>query len=350
MSSVVDSAKGTAERAKSGFATARERWTWLEHLIQTVQRYNDRRGNLYAASISFNGILALVPIVMVAFAIAGFVLANQPEILDRIQNAVVENMPGQLGDQVGDLIDSAIASRTAVGIVGLIGAAFTGIGWISGVRAGMTEMWGGRVTRNPVMSKVWDLLTFAVLGVAFTLTMALTTLGNSDLPNTILSWVGLDDASWAPTVIRAVSITVSVFASWLLFTIVMARLPLVQLPLRNTLKAGLVTAIAFEIVKTVGGIYLKSVLSSPAGVAFGPILGIMVFAYLASRIVLYAAAWCATDVANEQYQVAEEEQTPPPVLVSPNYQVSPAPRPATVVAVAGIGAAASAVVGWLLRR
>ncbi|MXP23075.1 inner membrane protein YhjD [Gordonia sp. HNM0687] len=350
MSSVVDSAKGTAERAKSGFATARERWTWLEHLIQTVQRYNDRRGNLYAASISFNGILALVPIVMVAFAIAGFVLANQPEILDQIQDAVVENMPGQLGDQVGDLIDSAIASRTTVGIVGLVGAAFTGIGWISGVRAGMTEMWGGRVTRNLVMSKVWDLLTFAVLGVAFTLTMALTTLGNSDLPNTILSWVGLDDASWAPTVIRAVSITVSVFASWLLFTIVMARLPLVQLPLRNTLKAGLVTAIAFEIVKTVGGIYLKSVLSSPAGVAFGPILGIMVFAYLASRIVLYAAAWCATDVANEQYQVEEEEQTPPPVLVSPNYQVSPAPRPATLVAVAGIGAAASAVVGWLLRR
>ncbi|MGC5254862.1 YhjD/YihY/BrkB family envelope integrity protein [Gordonia sp. DT218] len=350
MSSMVDSGKSAVERGKSAFAGARERWTWLEHLIQTVQRYNDRRGNLYAASISFNGILALVPIVMVVFAIAGFVLANQPELLKELQDAVVKNMPEGLGDQISDLIDSAIASRAAVGIVGLIGAAFTGIGWISGVRLGMTEMWGGRVNRNAVMSKVWDLVTFAVLGVAFAGTMALTALGNSGLTTEVLSWVGLEDASWAPAVVRTVSIIVSVMATWLLFTFVMSRLPLVQLPFRNTLKAGLLTAIAFEIVKTVGGIYLQSVLSGPAGVAFGPIIGLLVFAYLASRIVLYAAAWCATDPINEEFQVTEEDAPLPPVVVSPNYQVNPVARPATLVAVAGIAAAISGFVGWLLRR
>ncbi|WAC54768.1 YhjD/YihY/BrkB family envelope integrity protein [Gordonia sp. SL306] len=350
MSSMVDSGKSAVERGKSAFAGARERWTWLEHLIQMVQRYNDRRGNLYAASISFNGILALVPIVMVVFAIAGFVLANQPELLKELQDAVVKNMPEGLGDQVSDLIDSAIASRAAVGIVGLIGAAFTGIGWISGVRLGMTEMWGGRVNRNAVMSKVWDLITFVVLGLAFAGTMALTALGNSGLTTEVLSWVGLEDASWAPAVIRTVSIIVSVMATWLLFTFVMSRLPLVQLPFRNTLKAGLLTAIAFEIVKTVGGIYLQSVLSGPAGVAFGPIIGLLVFAYLASRIVLYAAAWCATDPINEEFQVTEEDAPLPPVVVSPNYQVNPVARPATLVAVAGIAAAISGFVGWLLRR
>ncbi|MEE3848847.1 YhjD/YihY/BrkB family envelope integrity protein [Gordonia sp. LSe1-13] len=350
MSSVVDSAKGAVERGKTGFADARERWTWLDHLINTFQRYNDRRGNLYAASISFNGILALVPIVMVVFAIAGFVLASQPDLLRDLQDAVVENMPEGMGDQINDLINSAVDQRAAVGVVGLLGAAFTGIGWISGVRAGMTEMWGGRVNRNPVMSKVWDLITFALLGIAFAVTMAITALGNSGLTTEVLSWVGLDDASWAPTVVRAVSIAVSVLASTLLFTFVMSRLPLVQLPFRNTLKGGLLTAIAFEIVKTVGGIYLESVLSGPAGVTFGPIIGLLVFAYLASRIVLYAAAWCATDPINEAYQVETEDEIPPPVLVSPNYEVHPAPRPSTLVAVAGIGAAASAFVGWLLRR
>ncbi|MGC4962194.1 YhjD/YihY/BrkB family envelope integrity protein [Gordonia sp. DT101] len=350
MSSMVDSGKSAVARGKSAFAGARERWTWLEHLIQTVQRYNDRRGNLYAASISFNGILALVPIVMVVFAIAGFVLANQPDLLKELQDAVVKNMPEGLGDQVSDLIDSAIASRAAVGIVGLIGAAFTGIGWISGVRLGMTEMWGGRVNRNAVMSKVWDLITFVVLGIAFAGTMALTALGNSGLTTEVLSWVGLEDASWAPAVVRTVSVIISVMATWLLFTFVMSRLPLVQLPFRNTLKAGLLTAIAFEIVKTVGGIYLQSVLSGPAGVAFGPIIGLLVFAYLASRIVLYAAAWCATDPINEEFQVTEEDAPLPPVVVSPNYQVNPVARPATLVAVAGIAAAISGFAGWLLRR
>ncbi|RPA12201.1 YhjD/YihY/BrkB family envelope integrity protein [Gordonia sp. OPL2] len=350
MSSVVDSSKSVVDRAKTTFQERRERWPWLEHLIQTVQRYNDRRGNLYAASISFNGILALVPIVMVVFAIGGFVLANQPELLKELQDAIVENVPEGMDEQVNDLINSAIDSRAAVGIVGLLGAAFTGIGWISGVRLGMTEMWGGRVNRNAVMSKVWDLVTFVVLGLAFAATMALTALGNSGLTTEVLSWVGLDDASWAPAVVRTVSTIVSVLATWLLFTFVMSRLPLVQLPFRNTLKAGLLTAIAFEIVKTVGGIYLQSVLSGPAGVAFGPIIGLLVFAYLASRIVLYAAAWCATDPINDEFQVTEEDEPLPPVVVSPNYDVNPVSKPASLVAAAGIGAAASAVAGWLLRR
>lgn len=352
MSSPVEQAKHAVDQGKSAFAAARERYPWIEHLIQTVQRYNDRRGNLYAAAISFNGILALVPIIMVAFAIGAFVLARQPEWIDRIQANVVSAMPGELGDQVKTLIDSAIESRTTVGVVGLLGAGLTGIGWISLVRTGFTEMFGGRVERNAVMSKVWDLVSFALLGIAFALTIALTALGNSSAFRKLFELVGVDDESWVPVVLRAVSIVVSVFATWLLFSFVFSRLPLVPLPFRNALKAGLVTAIAFEIVKTLGGIYLKSVLGSPAGVAFGPILGIMVFAYLASRIVLYACAWCATDPINAEYQVVEnaDAEQNRPVIVSPNYAVNPTPRPGVLIGVAGIGAALSALFAWLLRR
>ncbi|GAC69834.1 YhjD/YihY/BrkB family envelope integrity protein [Gordonia soli] len=353
MSSAIDSAKKTVDEGTARFADARQRWPWLDHLMNTVQRYNDRRGNVYAAAISFNGILALVPIVMVIFALAAFVLANQPDLIAQLKDAVVKAMPEGLDTQIDDLIDSAIDSRTAVGIVGLLGAAFTGIGWISGVRVGFTEMYGGRVERNAVMSKVWDLVTFLVLGLAFAVTLGLTALGNSGLVHRLLSWVGLDDASWAPILIRIVSILVSVLASWLLFTFVLARLPLVPLPYRNTLKAGLVVAIAFEIVKTVGGIYLKSVLGSPAGIAFGPIIGIMVFAYLASRIVLYASAWCATDPLNAEYQVIEETDGDierGPVTIAPAYDVHPVPKPATLAAAAGFGAALSAILAWLLRR
>lgn len=338
------------DKGKAAFAQARERWPWINHLVATVERYNDRRGNVYAAGISFNGILAIVPIIMVGFAIAAFVLASRPELLDELKNAIVDAMPGKAGDQLGDVIDSAIDSRATVGLIGLFGAAFTGIGWISGVRVAFTEMYGGRVDRNPVMSKVWDLVTFVLLGVAFAATMALTALGNSGLTTKLLSWVSLDDASWAPVVVRVVSILVSVFASWLLFTFVLARLPLVPLPFVNAMKAGLATAIAFEIVKSLGGLYLKSVLSSPAGIAFGPILGLMVFAYLASRIVLYASAWCATDPINAAYQVEEEDERLRPVVLAPTTQVSPVPRPGVVVGAIGVGAAASAVLGWMMRR
>lgn len=342
---VIEKGKAAYERARS--------WPWLAHLLATFERYNDRRGNVYAASISFNGILALIPIVMVAFSIAGFVLAGRPDLIVEIKDAVIAEIPGELGTQIGGLIDSAISSRAAVGLVGLAGAALTGIGWMSGVRAGMTDMYGGRVQRNAVASKVWDLIIFASVGIAFALTMAVTALGNSGLTRTVLSWVNLDDSAAAPVVVRGVAIAVSVFASWMLFSYCLARLPLISIPFRNVLKAGLVTAVAFEIIKAVGGLYLQSVLSSPAGVAFGPVLGIMVFAYLASRIILYATAWCATDPMNDEYQVVEEDEDTVerrPVVISPSYEISPTPRPALVAGILGVGALLGAWVARILRR
>ncbi|NDK89891.1 inner membrane protein YhjD [Gordonia desulfuricans] len=353
MGAVVDRIKAVIAWATALFADLRRRWHWLDHLLAMQERYSHRRGNLYAASISFNGILALVPIIMVAFAIAAFVLARQPEVIDQIKDAVVKELPGAMGTQVEQVIDSAIDSRTTVGVVGLAGAALTGIGWISGVRNGMTEMFGGRKNRNAVVSKGTDLLTFALLGIAFAVTMALTTLGNQgSLLRKILEWAGADEASWAPSVLRFAAIIVSITASWLLFSFILSRLPLVPLPFVNTMRAGLVTAIAFEIVKNLGGIYLRSVLGSPAGVAFGPILGVMVFAYLASRIILYATAWCATDPINAPYQVVDEVDEGPgaPVTIRPVVEVNPTSRVGVLAGAAALGAVAGALVDRFRRR
>ncbi|HCS58510.1 MAG TPA: inner membrane protein YhjD [Gordonia polyisoprenivorans] len=349
MGSVIAWFKNLLARAKEWFAAARERWPWLGHAMRTQERYTNRRGNVHAASISFNGILALVPILMVAFAIAAFVLASNPDLIEQLKDAVVKQLPGGMGDQIGSVIDSAISSRATVGIIGLVGAALTGVGWIAGVRAGMTEMFGGRLSRNALVSKVTDLLTFVVLGLAFAATMALTTLANGGgIVRKVLEWVGVDHTSWAPVLLRVVAIAISVFASWMLFTLVLARLPLVPLPFRNCLSAGLITAIAFEIIKNLGGLYLKSVLGSPAGAAFGPILGIMVFAYLASRIILYATAWCATDPINEDFQVDDEidETQQRPVVMRPTVEVSPMPKVGALAGAAAVGAA----VGMVIRR
>lgn len=345
MASVIDSGKALVARGKDEFESARQRWGWLDHILRTLERYNDRRGNLYAASITFTGILSIVPIIMVAFSVGGFVLAAHPEWLDSIKDEIVKAMPGELGTTVESAIDSAIQSRATVGIIGLVGAALTGIGWISGVRIGMTEMYGGRVERNAVKSKLSDLVIFVLLGIAFLVTLGLTALGNSGLINKILEWTHVDGFTGSTVFVRILAIAVSLAATWLLFVFVFARLPLNRLPFRNVLKAALLTAVIFEVLKSVAGIYLKSVLSSPAGAAFGPLLGIMVFGYLASRIVLYATAWCATDTANEAFQVVDptEQPDPPTVVVRPVYELNPVPKPGALGAAAAVGAAMALV-------
>jgi membrane protein len=70
-------------------------------------------------------------------------------------------------------------------------------------------------------------------------------------------------------------------------------LPHDPVPLRRCAGAGLLAAIGFELFKQVGSIYLQTVLHGPAGAVFGPVLGLMVFAYMTARLVLFATAWAA---------------------------------------------------------
>jgi membrane protein len=89
-----------------------------------------------------------------------------------------------------------------------------------------------------------------------------------------------------------------VLITWLLFTWVIARLPRESVSFRSALRAGLLAAVAFEIFKQVASIYLRSVVTGPAGATFGPVLGLMVFAYITSRLMLFATAWAATSRDN----------------------------------------------------
>jgi membrane protein len=60
------------------------------------------------------------------------------------------------------------------------------------------------------------------------------------------------------------------------------------------MRAGLIAAAGFELFKLLGSLYLKLVLRSAAGATFGPVLGLLVFAYVTWVVVLYSSAWAAT--------------------------------------------------------
>lgn len=50
-------------------------------------------------------------------------------------------------------------------------------------------------------------------------------------------------------------------------------------------------AVGLEALKQGEVVYLDSVTTSPAGVAFGAILGLLVFANLSARFILFVTAW-----------------------------------------------------------
>ena len=175
----------------------RERYEWLDHLVRAGARYTERHGDHYAAAITFFSVLSLVPLLMIAFAVAGYVLVFNPSLLDQLRAAISENVPGNLADTINPIIDQAIDQRNAVGIFGLLGALYSGIGWMSNLREALSEQWA-QVPDEPSLPKrlLFDLLALFGLGVALVGSFAITGLA-SGLAEAVLELFGLADQGWA---------------------------------------------------------------------------------------------------------------------------------------------------------
>lgn len=293
----------------------RARYHWLDHVVRAAGRYDKSKGDFYAAGITYYTIFALFPLLMVGFAAAGFILASRPHVLAEIESRIKATVSGDFGQQLVSLMDSAIESRTSVGVIGLAVAAWAGLGWIANLREALSQMWDQRAEpKNFVRTKIGDLLVLLSTFVATPVTLALSALVDPALMARVLEWFGVRDAPGLGAVLRIVSLLMSWLVSWLLFTWMIARLPRESISFRSSVRAGLMAAVGFEIFKQVASIYLRSVLHGPAGATFGPVLGLMVFAYITARLVLFATAWAATSADNLR---PEPVPAPAPAVITP---------------------------------
>jgi membrane protein len=285
----------------------RARFGWFNHVMRANERFTERKGNYFAAGLTYYTIFALFPLLMVSFGVGGFVLSRRPDVLTGIDNKVRAAVPGTLGQQVVDLMNSAIDSRASVGVIGLLVAGWAGLNFMANLREALSEMQSGTgsekreqrgQSRGFVRTKLSDLVAMVSSFVAILATLGLSVLADAAPMAKVLVWLGIHYAPALDAMLRGVSISVSVLLSWLVFTWMIARLPRESISFASSMRAGLIAAIGFELFKLVASIYLKSVLRSAAGATFGPVLGLMLFAYITARLLLFATAWAATSPEN----------------------------------------------------
>lgn len=261
-------------------ARLRSRYPWLNHAVRSQQRYDDAQGDFYAAGLSYFTLFAIFPLLMVGFAVVGFALAHRPRQLEEIDTRVKAAVPGEFGEQIIALMDAAIASRTSVGVIGLAAALYVGLLWMQRLRAALSRMWGQDFPVPGLLNtRFSDLVALVSVFLASLLTIGLSALATSALE--------------VAGVARAGSLLLSILVAWLLFTAMISRLPYEPMAFGRCVRAGLLAAVGFEVFKQVASIYLRVVLHGPAGVTFGPVLGLMVFVYVTARLVLFATCWAA---------------------------------------------------------
>jgi membrane protein len=338
------------EPAKPGILDRlRARFGWLDHAIRAYTHFDERNGGFLAAGLTYYTIFALFPLLMVSFAVVGFMLAQDPKLLASIDDHIRDVVSGTLGQQLVDLMNSAINARTSVGVIGLAASAWAGLGWMSHLRGAVTEMWWDEPLQSAgfVRGKLSDLIAMVGTFVVILATLALTALGHAEPMRAVLKWAGVPNFSVFGELFRGLSILVSLLVSWMLFTWMIGRLPRHKVSLAGSARAGLLAAIGFELFKQVASIYLRVVLRSPAGATFGPVLGLMVFSYITMYLVLFATAWAATLSKDPRSKYAPP---PAPAIIAPRVLLDEGISTRQTLTAMAMGAAGALTFSRLIRR
>lgn len=320
----------------------RREHSWLDHLFRANEAFTERYGNHYAAAITYFSVLSLFPLLMVGFAVAGFLLQGNEAALQELRDGIVSSTPEGLGEFLATIVDAALGSRAGVGVLGLLLALYSGLGWMTNLRDALTAQWGQEKKKLPFLStKLKDLLALVGLGLALAVSFGLTAVG-SFVGEFLLGLVGLEGEGWARFLLRLATIALSLLANTLVFLWVLSLLPRERVASSSAIRGAVLAAVGFEILKQVGGIYLASVTSSPSGALFGPIIGLLVFANLVARFLLFVTAWTATAHEN----VSRVVRPPTPTVIRPTVEVRRGGGSRLAAGAFGVGA----LLGWLSRR
>ncbi|QGR08805.1 inner membrane protein YhjD [Pantoea phytobeneficialis] len=298
----------------SRFATWFQAIPAVAHFLRALERFNDRLGSQFGAAITYFSFLSLIPILMVSFAAVGFVLASNQDLLTELINKIVNSISDpNLANTLKNTVNTAIQQRATVGLTGLLLALYSGINWMGNlreaIRAQSRDVW----ERKPDdQEKFWkryirDFISLTGLMLALVITLSLTSVAGA-AQAAIVQALGLDHIEWLRPAMTIITLSISIFANYLLFLWIFWILPRHKPRKKALFRGTLLAAVGFEVIKFVMTITLPKLATSPSGAAFGSVLGLMAFFYFFARLTLFCAAWIATARYKDDKEMPQPHQ------------------------------------------
>jgi membrane protein len=276
---------------------------WWARVQQTSawrawKRYGDTRGSLLAGGVTYFGFLSIFPIMALAFAVFGFLLRGHPQWLGDIRHYLDGALPGFVQDANGKngLIPLSLpkgGTLATVGIVGVVGLLWGGLGWLDALREGIRAVFG--VSGSPgnlITNKLRDVGVLLVVGVAVILSAVVAAVANG-AAGFAAELIGLGRQAW---LITAVGILVQALLNTAIVGLVLRVLTGVPLPWRGLRNGALFGGVGLTLLQLFGTRLIAGTLKNPVFASIGLVVGLLVFLNFISRVLLVSAAWAANDL------------------------------------------------------
>lgn len=272
-------------------------WVQARKPVRVLLTFNDRRGALLAAGLSFRLIFAVFAALWVGFSIAGLVISANQDLADPLITIISRSVPGLIdsGDGNGAIEASALLSTgvfTWTGAVALVGTLFTAVGWLGAARDAVREVAQlPKLPTNFALLILRDLGLAVIFGVALIVSAALSVAGTS-LSSWLLALAGAGEDSTAATIATRIVTIVLMFAldTGVLVGLyrVLAAVPIPRGPL---LQGALLGAAALGLLKLLGNALLGGDPANPLLTGFAVIFGLLLFFNLVCTVIVIGAAW-----------------------------------------------------------
>lgn len=290
--------------------------TLVAHVLRAVERFNLRGGAQLSAAIAYFSVLSLVPILMLAFSVLGLILTVfQPDLVVALKEWIEAQFAGVSDDatlqQILDVIENYLANWATLGLAGIAVGFWFGSSWFGNLKRAVRLLMREDVD-NPgkLLPLPLDVLAnFAGL-VALLLGIALTfgaSFAATWLTDQIGSALGLSSGFGWSLALRLISLAVGFAAGtgmfWLLYT---WFTPHPISPAHLWVGAG-TGAASLLVLQLVAGYVVQAFSRNVTATVFGSLIVLMLFLNLFATLVLFIAAWLAT-----QAQPADPEPDPEP--------------------------------------
>ncbi|HET7386261.1 MAG TPA: YihY/virulence factor BrkB family protein [Nocardioidaceae bacterium] len=299
------------ERASAVVRRARERSRFLDHLLSMVAHYGDVDGSGQAGAVTYFGFLSFFPILALAFFVIGYVATVYPAARDQLISALGSVLPGLIGPQ-GVHLSAFTHNAGTVGIIGVIGLLYSGLGWLSGMRKALDVLFvmPDRALPNFVLGKLRDLIALIMIGVVLVVSVALSG-AVANFNQRILRLIGIDPHSLVPNgILWIVGHLLGIAASAVLLMAIFKLLSNPPLPAKSMWAGAVIGAVGFEILKSLATFLIANTKSQPAFQAFGVALVLVVWINYFSRLVMYAAAWAYTSPEAREARIHAATRAP----------------------------------------
>lgn len=276
----------------------------IAHLLRAGQRFTGRLGNQFGAAVTYFSVLALVPIIMFAFAITGFILVVvKPELMQELLASISQAMgdfPDSTKESLLGVVENALTNYAGIGIIGLLSAGYAGAGWIGNLKSAVRAQWRPdfdmtESKKNIVVETLLNLAILIGLLLMIAVTFALASLATS-MTGMVISWLQLDEIPGISFLLRFVPILVSIGAGWLLFMFIYTVFPEKEIETsgKAVRRGALIGAIGLAVLQYLFSFLVGIFANNAAAALFGPVIALMLFFNLFARLILFVAAWIAT--------------------------------------------------------